>query len=309
MNAEASDRWKLFIHSPYVANVTHHGRMSDLLLKRPAIMKDDRLAFPHPDSLKRAALLADRIYMPCFADANCLEDIPVELTFGDPRLDVEFYSSAWMYNEVDWPWKLEDPARKAEELLKIWLRDPLTRYRSAFPQSCFVPVNYGVDTPVLPAGKQEAYQGVLNNIPVAIEQDLTWEQTLEFRNDKESRRAYRDLHLWLESGLKTESERQATDLIAQKLEDYSRAIKKHGIRTTVEAISSFISLSAVVPPAAGVAAAAVNLEPTIGAVTGGVLALVGAGAWIGKRLLDLEDLKRGEHREVAYIYQIQTLVK
>lgn len=309
VSSEADDRWKSFIYSPYVANVTHDGRKSDLLVKRPAIRKDDRLAFPHPDSVRRAALLVDRIYMPCFADANGMGDIPVELTFGDPRLDMEFYSSAWMYNEVDWPWKLEDPERKGQELLKIWLRDPLTRYRSAFPQSCFVPVNYGVDSPVLPAGKQEAYQGVLNNIPVAIEQELTWAQIFEFRSDKESRRSYRDLHLWLEAGLKTESERQATDVVAQKLEDYTGAIKKHGIRTRLEAISSFISLSAVVPPAAGVAATALNLEPTIGAVAGGVLALVGAGAWVGKRLLDLEDLKRGEHREVAYIYRMQTLVK
>ena len=98
-------------------------------------------------------------------------------------------------------------------------------------------------------------------------------------------------------------------MIAQKLEDYGGAIKKHGIRTRLEAISSFISLSAVAPPTAGLAATALKVDPTIGAVAGGVLTLVGAGAWIGKRLLDLEDLKRGDHREVAYIYRIQTLVK
>src|SRR4051812_23383503 len=111
--SDTDANWKSFIYSPYVANVTHSGRMHDRLVDRPAITSNERLAFPHPNSLKRAAPLVDRIYMPCFADADHLEGLPLELTFGDQKLDYDFYSSAWQYNEVDWPWKIPDPQEKA----------------------------------------------------------------------------------------------------------------------------------------------------------------------------------------------------
>jgi hypothetical protein len=80
------------------------------------------------------------------------------------------------------------------------------------------------------------------------------------------------------------------------------------MRTSVEAVSSFISLSAAVPAPGGLAAEAMRLEPVWGAVAGGVLAVMGATAWVTKRLLELKDIKRGQHREVACLYEIQKLV-
>jgi hypothetical protein len=233
--------------------------------------------------------------------------MPIDLTFGDPQVDQETAERTWMGTEVDMPWKLEDPRKRLEMLLEWFLRGPLGRYRAAFPHTSIVPINYEVGSPVIPLGEQYAYQGVLNNIPVAVEEELSWGQVRQFRDGPEARRKYRDLHLWLSQGLHAESERHATDLIGQKLDDYRWAIGKHGLSTANEAISSLISLGTVVPAAGGVAAAAMHVGPLWGALAGGVLAVSGAAAWVAKRLLALEDVKRGPHREVAYLYEIQTL--
>jgi hypothetical protein len=238
------ESWKSFIYSPFVCdglNRTNH----PVLEQRPPIQRTERLAFPHPNSLKRSALLVDRIYLPCWANLDYVQDVPLELTFGDPSVDHETAEKSWMAAEVFWPWKIEDPTAKANELLNIHLRDPLVRYRAGFPDASMVPVNYGLDTPMLPSGTGEAFQAVLNNVPVVVEEQLTWAQVCEFREDADARRKFRDLHLWLD-GLNAQSERHATDLIAQKIDDYGAAIRKHGLSTRIEAVSSFLSLSAVV---------------------------------------------------------------
>ncbi len=307
-NPESNDSWRAFIFSPYVPDAFNR-HLRQVLVERPPVATNERLAFPHPDSVKRAALLVDRIYVPCWAGEDKLEDLPHELTFGDPHLDQQTAEQTWMAAEVFWPWKLDDPQAKLDELLRMFLRDPLSRYRLAFPQASVFPINYDAGTTVLPVGNHHVYQGVLNNVPVVIEQDLTWHQVLEFRRDAEARRKYRDLHIWLQQQMKVESEQHVTALIAQRLEDYRWAIRKHGLKSSLEAISSFVSLSSIVPPAGILVAAQMGITPVAGALVGGALAVAGATAWIAKRLLDLEDIKRGQHREVAYLYALQRLAQ
>jgi hypothetical protein len=307
VSVERDDGWKAFIASPYVCDGLRRN-LQPYLLDRPAVASHERLAFPHPNSMKRAALLADRIYLPCWTPEYALEGIPPEVTFGDPALDHQTAEAAWMYVEVDWPWKLDDPHAKVRALLDIYLRQPLVQYRERFPRTSIVPINYDVGTPVLPGGSDDAYQAVLGNIPVVLEEQLSWEQVLAFRQDPEAKRKFRDLHVWITS-LNVESERQATDLIAQKIDDYRYAIKKHGLSTWIQGISSFVSLGSLVPAAGGLAASAAHLSSAWGAALGGALAVAGASAWVAKRLLDRQDVARGEHREIAYLYDLQNAAR
>lgn len=299
------ESWKSFIVSPYVCDALKR-EPQEYLAARPPIASTERLAFPHPNSLKRSALLVDRIYLPSWTPAWADNDIPLDLTFGDPSLDHETAEKSWMYVEVDFPWKLDDPVAKVHHLLEIYLRGPLLLYRASHPRASIVPINYDVGTAVLPSGTDEVYQGVLHNLPVVLEDALTWSHVVEFRQDPEARRKFRDLHLWLES-LDGRSERQAADLIGQKIEDYRWAIKKHGLATAIQGISSFVSLGAIVPAAGGFAAEAARISPAWGAAVGGALAVAGASAWVGKRLLDRQDAVRGAHREVAYLFDVQNL--
>jgi hypothetical protein len=63
-----------------------------------------------------------------------------------------------------------------------------------------------------------AMVGVIKKIPMASAADLTWDQVLQFRSDKESIAAYRNFHLWL-NDFHPKSEREAIDIVGQKLDD------------------------------------------------------------------------------------------
>ncbi len=295
-----------FIFWPYVSSYTNFHPVKHLV-DRPPLLPNERLAFPHPDSIKRATLLADRIYFPCYS--SHLDDIPVDLTYGDRRIDQLTAKETSTYAEVGWPFKIKDPKKKEEEFLRIFLKGPISAYRNTFPKASIFPINYEVGSSVVPCGKSHAIQGALNNIPTVIEQELQWEQILEFRKDSEAKRKYRDLHLWLEIKKDVTSPLHVTDLISQKIEDYQWAIKKHGLKTKIEAISSMLSLGSVIPTAGGFTAKAIEMNPFWGAIAGGILAVGGATVWIAKRSLELEDLKRGQHSEIAYLYDIKKLVR
>ncbi len=161
---------------------------------------------------------------------------------------------------------------------------------------------------------QTVNQGVgivatLEQIPVAIETELSWEQVMEFKKDSESQRKYRDLHLWLEHSLAAKSEYHAKEIIEQKITDYSWAIRKHGIKTKAEIISSTLGLGSIIPTAGGLSSAAINLGPIYGVLTGVGLVITGISAWAVKRNIELNDIKRGANREIAYLYEIQKLIQ
>jgi hypothetical protein len=148
----------------------------------------------------------------------------------------------------------------------------------------------------------------LEQIPVAIDSELSWEQVADFRRDSEAQRKYRELHFWLEHGMNAKSKSHATDIIEQKIGDYRWAIRKHGIKTRIEVISSIFALSSIVPTAGGIVSNAAAHDPLYGALAGGGLVIAGVTAWAAKRNLELEDIKRGPNREVAYLYELQKLV-
>jgi hypothetical protein len=70
---------------------------------------------------------------------------------------------------------------------------------------------------------------------------LTWDQVKQVRSDKESLAAYRNFHLWL-NDFHPKSEREATDVIGQKLDDYRAAIRKHGLKTRQETFKLIASI-------------------------------------------------------------------
>lgn len=60
---------------------------------------------------------------------------------------------------------------------------------------------------------------------------------MEFRRDAEATGKYRDLRLWLQDGISGQSVAHATDIIDQKIDDYSWAIRKHGLSTVPGAVT------------------------------------------------------------------------
>lgn len=77
----------------------------------------------------------------------------------------------------------------------------------------------------------------INKIPEIVEEKLTWKQVIEIRKDKDSLNKIRRFNNWITSELTNKSEAEITAILEKALDDYSYALKKHGIETAIGAIS------------------------------------------------------------------------
>jgi len=154
-------------------------------------------------------------------------------------------------------------------------------------------------------GRALAYQGALLNLPIVLETDLAWEQVREFRKDKESCRKYLALRTWISDGIDAGSVGEAVEVIGKKVNDYEWAIKKHGLKTAVGALSSVLELKSISAIAAGSSAATLFGGPIWGAIAGGLLVGAKAATWLADRMIDLEDVRRGPGSEIALIFDLR----
>jgi hypothetical protein len=154
-------------------------------------------------------------------------------------------------------------------------------------------------------GEQVAYEGALSNIPLVVAEAHTWEHILEFRGDPEAKRKYRDLRLWLRSGLKAESSQHAADIIGQKIDDYGWAIERHGLQTSLGALKTVFDWRESKLIFAAMGLAGVMGSPLWAALAGGLGIAMQVGALITERHLDAKEIGRGPNREVAILYEVQ----
>jgi len=154
-------------------------------------------------------------------------------------------------------------------------------------------------------GEHVTYQAAFANIPVVSPNDVTFEQVMEFRKDPDARRKYRDLRLWLQDGIEADSIEHASQIIEQRLDDYKWAIRKHGLNSVLGTISEIINWkNASAAGAIGIAATHMGNEMW-GAIAAGLTVGVQASVLLAKKLVDREDVRRGAHCEVAFIYDVQ----
>jgi hypothetical protein len=259
-----------------------------------------------------AALLVDRVYIPTGVAEGV--GIPLELTFdlggAFGPMDVHYHAlvagksflSAWGGDTPD--------ATPAEHLgLAVVLHVRSSRIRAA-GYRCFPFFNNELTRhySLFYQGGDVGFAlaGVIKNIPMASPAQLTWDQVKQFRSDKESTDAYRNFHLWL-NDFHPKSEGEAIDVIGQKLDDYSAAIRKHGLKTRQE---TFKLISRFVPAVTKGAAIGYGLLGPHGAFVGGIGAALAEGLSISKDVvvsiteeqINRLDLISGPHREIAYLH-------
>jgi hypothetical protein len=146
-------------------------------------------------------------------------------------------------------------------------------------------------------GAQEILFATLTNVSVVDESLLQWEQVLELRRDQETRSNYcRFLH-WLEGDMADRSEPYIIDDLANKLDDYEKALRKHGIVTALGTISA--TLGAVSVPAI---VSALSTQPFWMSLAEGVT--IGGGL-LAQVFKDYIDGKPDCPDEVAYVYEVK----
>lgn len=145
----------------------------------------------------------------------------------------------------------------------------------------------------------------LTNLHIVEEDSLSWDQVREFRIDKENRKLYRKLLHWLEKDLLGRPQSFIEDELSIKLENYESALKKHGIKTILGAISETLDGKYMLG-AAGVAAAGSILEnPTLGLLAAGIITLGKVAAKIAEVFIDRDDAEKGPDSEIAWVYEIK----
>jgi hypothetical protein len=267
-----------------------------------------------------AALLVDRVYVP--TGYTKAIGIPLELTFdsGGPfgLRDVQFMAVVAAKSFLSARGNTPDvtPAEHAALASELQMRS--SRIRSD-GYRCFAFFNSELTRQYsFPKGDDVAFAlaGVIKNIPMPSAATLTWDQVKQFRSDKESTAAYRNFHLWL-NNFHPKSEREAIDIVGQKLDDYSRAIKKHGLKTQKETAKLIASIPSRYGTyvAGGTIGAAIGFGlfgPQCGVVGSAIGAVMAAGVSIGgdvvasitEQRINRLDLISGPHGEIAYVHEL-----
>lgn len=97
----------------------------------------------------------------------------------------------------------------------------------------------------------EVYEITIKSIPMAIEEKLTWQQVLDFREDLAEIEKLRRFRQWANISLTNKNTSQIQDELSQQLEEYEYALKKHGVQTTISGITTILSSSLLALSALG----------------------------------------------------------
>lgn len=81
----------------------------------------------------------------------------------------------------------------------------------------------------------------IDNFPKIAEENLDWEQVLDFKRDDVAIDALYRFHRWIRLELNNKSKNEIEDILLKDLEDYKFSLKKHGILTTTGAISTVVA--------------------------------------------------------------------
>lgn len=155
-------------------------------------------------------------------------------------------------------------------------------------------------------GAKEMLVLAMNRLPLVNEGALDWEQVMEVRADVASRDSIRRFVRWADETLVGQPEAVLASEIEARLNKYTDALKKHGLKTRVEMVASILDITPKLQVAAAAAAAryaGVADFLTAGAA-GGALIVGDIAIKLAKVLVAYDEglsKLRSEHAEVAFL--------
>jgi hypothetical protein len=172
-------------------------------------------------------------------------------------------------------------------------------------ESVNVPALYPRSRDQLPysEGRDEVILCTMRDLEVVDEKALTWDQVVEFRRDKESRKKYRRLVHWLDKEMVGKTPNFIRDEIAEKLDAYSQALEKHGIKTVTGALSTLLKADKLLfAAAAGIALS--KVDPFAGLCVASGTLIAKTAIEVVKSRLALADTKLGA--EIAFVHDVKS---
>jgi len=152
-------------------------------------------------------------------------------------------------------------------------------------------------------GKYQVVTSILANLEIIDDGMLTWPQVLDFRQDEEARRKYRRFLHWLDKDMVGKSQNFIVDEIAQRLEGYEWALRKHGIKTVLGNVEEALDGKYILG-AGGIALAG---HPILGILTGGLLVAGKVTVKLLQIKLDYDGIERGLNSEISWLYEVKKL--
>ena len=156
---------------------------------------------------------------------------------------------------------------------------------------------------ILKKGSREVVVTSLVKLDVVDEDELSLTQVLEFRRDRDAAVKYRRMLSWPSKELAEMSEAGLIETLERKLDDYTWALKKHGIKTTLGVISETLDGRYLLGVSGVSAALAVAGFPVLGLLAGAGVAVGKVGVRVATDWLELKDRARGENSEIAWLYE------
>lgn len=168
-----------------------------------------------------------------------------------------------------------------------------------------IPVLDGLDQyqQVFPKGYQEVIVTALTDLAVVDESQLTMRQVVEFRRDHEASRKYRRLLQWLEKEIEGKTVQELIDTIAESLSDYEWALKKHGIKTVIGAVSETFDGKYLVGASMAAGSLTIAGHPTLGILTGVGITIGKMTVKLATDFLELRDTERKAGPEIAWLIE------
>lgn len=194
------------------------------------------------DRAKTAALAFDRVY------AGGDADVPPEITTGFTWLGNNTRATKDPFIRVFSKHRdgTLNPAGMKTEPVRETLQHQLQTAKDslfvALSREGYQPVEF-LDTvgQTYKPGDDRYIFGILEGLVGIDEANLNWAQVREFRKDEEAFLAYRAMVKWFNEKCKGMGQREAEDYVYFAYENGQTALKKHGILTTIGAVSTVIA--------------------------------------------------------------------
>lgn len=182
-----------------------------------------------------------------------------------------------------------------------------------------VPVLENVDSPNWIRGNslEDGIELALLNLPLVKSENIEWEQVKEIRDDQTSIQQLRRLRLFLDGLDHSKGKAYIQDLLLTKVEDYERAAKKHGFKTSKSPLKAFLSMKHIPKLLSYGICALLNPGLTsVQAVMAGLgsAELSGAVKEIGDIGLSIKERKimkeyDGENKEIEYLVSVKKKIE
>lgn len=153
----------------------------------------------------------------------------------------------------------------------------------------------------------EVLSGVISNLALVREADLSWKQVLEFRSDDDAKIKYLRLLRWLDAELLTRSPHEIEDTIALRLDDYHWAVNKHGLQTTLGTISRCLDPKFIGATSSVLVAGALTGDALLGTLAGSAIVVGQVAVGLRQEMIRRDDAIRGhKDYEIAFIHDVRT---